>query len=365
LKIVIFGLSVSSTWGNGHATLWRALCKALGRRGHRVVFFERDVPYYAENRDLCELQGGRLVLYRKWADVLQLAHSELDGADVAIVSSYCPDATAATKLLQSGQGLLRVFYDLDTPVTLSRYAAGETVPYLPPGGLQDFDLVLSFTGGRALDLLQSQLQARQVAALYGCVDPDVHHPAEIKAHYTADLSYLGTYSADRQAALRSLLLEPAQQMSQRRFLVGGAQYPAEFPWLPNLHFVRHLPSAEHPSFFSSSRWTLNVTRKVMAGLGWCPSGRLFEAAACGAPMLSDHWEGLEGFFRPGEEILVVDDGADVSMALDLPEIDRLRLAARARERTLDEHNAARRADELIALLASADRPIRQPAAMEA
>lgn len=364
MKIVIFGLTVSSTWGNGHATLWRGLCKALTRREHQVVFFERDAPYYANNRDLYQLPGGMLVLYRDWGEVRARAKREVDDADATIVSSYCPDGIAASALVTSSRPL-SVFYDLDTPVTMARLAAGEQVPYLPPHGLRDFDLALSFTGGAALQLLRSRLGAKRVAALYGSVDPEVHHPAEARPHYAADLSYLGTYSADRQAALRSLFLEPAARHQEDRFLMGGAQYPADFPWLPNLHFVRHLPSAEHPSFFSSSRWTLNVTRAVMAELGWCPSGRLFEAAACGAPLLTDCWEGLETFFVPGEQIVVARDAADVLKAFELDDAERRRIAARARERTLDEHNAQRRADELIGHLEQAVRTSRLPEALEA
>jgi spore maturation protein CgeB len=363
VKIVIFGLSVSSTWGNGHATLWRGLCKALTRRRHRVVFFERDVPYYADNRDLHELPGGTLILYRHWDEVRGRAQSEVDDADATIVTSYCPDGIAASGLATSGRGL-SAFYDLDTPVTLARHADGGHVSYVPSSGLCDFDLVLSFTGGLALELLRSRLGAKRVAALYGSVDPEVHHPADAKPHYAADLSYLGTYSPDRQAALRSLLLEPAACRPEKRFVMGGAQYPADFPWLPNLHFVRHLPSAEHPSFFSSSRWTLNVTRAVMAELGWCPSGRLFEAAACGAPILTDYWEGLETFFTPGQQIVIAAESTDVLMALELDEAERLRIAARARERTLDQHNAQRRADELIAHLDQATRTSRLPEAAE-
>ncbi len=354
MKLVIFGLTVSSTWGNGHATLWRGLCKALARRQHRVVFFERDAPYYAENRDLHELPDGMLVLYRDWEDVCAQAQREVDDADATIVSSYCPDGVAASTLATTSRRL-SAFYDLDTPVTMARVAAGEDVPYIPPDGLSDFDLVLSFTGGPALQLLRSRLGAKRVVALYGSVDPEVHHPADARPHYAADLSYLGTYSADRQTALRSLFLEAAACRYEKRFLMGGAQYPADFPWLPNLHFVRHLPSAEHPSFFSSSQWTLNVTRAVMAELGWCPSGRLFEAAACGAPILTDRWEGLETFFVPGEQIVIADGTADILAALELDDAERLRIAARARERTLDEHNAQRRADELVGYLDQAAR----------
>lgn len=352
MRLVIFGLSVSSSWGNGHAALWRGLIGALLRDGHRVTFFERDVPYYAEHRDLaCLPEGGRLVLYPSWAEARPGARRALAEADAGIVTSYCPDALAATALLHEAPALLRCFYDLDTPVTLARLAAGEPVDYVGPRGLSDFDLVLSYTGGAALQALRSVLGARRVAPLYGSVDPEAHRPAPGAPQYAAALSYLGTYAADRQAALERLLLAPARRRPGARFVIGGAQYPTDFPWSDNIHFVRHLPPAEHPAFYGASRLTLNVTRAAMADMGWCPSGRLFEAAACGAAILSDAWEGLDSFFEPGREILVARDTDEALAAIDLPDAPLAALARRARERALAEHTAARRARQLVAALA--------------
>ncbi|WP_426955080.1 CgeB family protein [Muricoccus radiodurans] len=352
MRLVIFGLSVSSSWGNGHAALWRALISALVADGHRVLFFERDVPYYAENRDLHALpEGGELILYRDWSEVAPRARRALAEADAGMVTSYCPDALPATALLMDGPAL-RVFYDLDTPVTLARLAAGEPVPYVGPEGLGGFDLVLSYTGGDALDALRRQLGARRVAPLYGSADPSIHSPAPTP-HDRAALSYLGTYAADRQAALERLFLEPARQRPESRFLIGGAQYPADFPWVPNIWFLRHLPPAEHPGFYASARLTLNITREAMARSGWCPSGRLFEAAACGVPILSDRWEGLDAFFEPGREILLADTTEEALAAIDLPDEELALLARRARERCLADHTAERRAREMVAAIEAA------------
>src|SRR5919202_3609401 len=218
MKIAVFGLTISWSWGKGHATLWGGLCNALARRGHRVVFYERDVPYYAMNRDLWEIPGGELVLYPDWDGAAERARRDLADADVAMVTSYCPDGIAATELLLEAPRVLRVFYDLDTPVTLSRLSRGETTSYIGPRGLSDFDLVLSYTGGAALDRLQVDLGARHVAPLYGHVDPDVHKPVEPVARFASDFSYLGTYAADRQALLETLLIEPARRRPERRFL---------------------------------------------------------------------------------------------------------------------------------------------------
>ncbi|MBZ0157312.1 MAG: glycosyltransferase [Alphaproteobacteria bacterium] len=346
MKLVIFGLTISSSWGNGHATIWRGLCRALARRGHRVVFFERDVPYYASHRDLTGIPGIELVLYREWDEVLPFARKHLSDADVGMVTSYCPDGIASTELVLSSRVPLRTFYDLDTPVTLRSLAEGKPVAYIGPAGLGDFDLVLSYTGGVALDALRTWLGARRVAPLYGSVDPATHRPVPAEAAYRADLSYLGTYAEDRQDSLNCLFIGASKRLPGQRFLIGGSLYPDTFPWTQNIHYIRHVPPPEHPAFYCSSVFTLNVTRRAMADMGYCPSGRLFEAAACGTPLLSDEWEGLDRFFAPGTEIVVVHTAGEVVEALTMPEEQRERIAAAARERTLSEHTAEHRAVEL-------------------
>jgi spore maturation protein CgeB len=352
MRIVVFGLAVSSSWGNGHATLWRGLIRALARRGHHVTFYERDVPYYAEHRDLRTLPAGELVLYANWNDVRGRAADEVDEADVAFVTSYCPDAALATNLVL-GSRAMRVFYDLDTPVTLSRLEQNETVEYIPARGLGEFDLVLSYTGGRALDALCDRLGARRAAALYGSVDPEIHRPAAPLEKYAAHVSYLGTYAADRQDALDSLFLAAARALPQQTFVIGGAMYPADFPWAVNIKYVPHVPPGDHPAFYSSAPITLNVTRGAMAAWGHCPSGRLFEAAACGVPVLSDVWDGLDDFFAFDEQILVARNTDEAIAAYRRSPIELARIGRDARERVFDEHTADRRAVELERLLRSA------------
>ena len=353
MKFAIFGLTISSSWGNGHATLWRGLCRCLSQLGHRVVFFEHDVPYYAGVRDLYEMPGNdELVLYDNWYGVAARAAREVRDSDVAIVTSYCPDAIVATDVIL-GSRALKVFYDLDTPVTLSRRARAEVNFYIGPRGLTDFDLVLSYTGGGALDALRDELGARFVAPLYGHVDPQRHRHAQPRDVYRADLSCLGTYAADRQPSLETLFIEPARRRPHLRFLIGGALYPKGSPSERNISFVRHLPPGERPAFFASCRAILNVTRADMARMGWCPSGSLFEAAACEAPILSDYWRGLDNFFQPGSELLVVRNADDVLAALDKSDPELRAMAHAARERVLAEHTSNHRTRELLAILSEA------------
>src|SRR3954470_18344581 len=317
MKLVIFGLAMSSSWGNGHATLWRGFAAALIRRGHDFVFFEKDVPYYATHRDYTSIPGGELILYRDWSDALPAARKHLEDADAGMITSYCPDGIAATELLLDCGSGLKTFYDLDTPVTLAELNAGRATSYIGPRGLQDFDLVLSYTGGVALQHLKEKLGAPCVAPLYGSVDPEVHCRVPASDVYRADLSYLGTYAEDRQGMLNTMFIETARRLPNQRFLIGGSQYPPHFPWTDNIFFVQHLPPPEHPAFYCSSRLTLNVTRRAMAEMGYCPSGRLFEAAACGTPILSDWWEGLDQFFESGREILLARTTDEAVAALEM------------------------------------------------
>lgn len=347
MHIVIFGLTVSSSWGNGHATLWRALLKSLARRGHTASFYEQDVSWYADTRDnWTPPVTTSLRLYSSFEEIRSEAAYELNAADLALFTSYCPNGPQIADLILNSSASIKCFYDLDTPVTLRSLQNGEQVAYLPSCGLGDFDLVLSYTGGSALTELKSRLGARTVAPLYGSVDPEAHFPVPSRDEFRCILSYLGTFAADRQHALETLFLKPARRLPNEVFQLAGAQYPDSFSSLPNVRFVPHLAPQLHPAFFCSSRATLNITRGVMAAYGYCPSGRLFEAAACGVPILSDGWDGLELFFTPGQEILRVDSPDDVIEALALPETDLRRIAESARERTLANHTADRRVMEL-------------------
>ncbi|MET0391159.1 MAG: glycosyltransferase [Polyangiales bacterium] len=358
MKLVVFGLSVSSAWGNGHATLWRGLIRALAAKGHTVTFYERDTPYYAAHRDCRELPNGQLVLYKNWDEVRSAAVQALREADAGIVTSYCPDAIGAIELVLSSAVPIRVYYDLDTPLTLDKLARGEPVPYIPSYGLRDFDLVLSYTGGSALTELQRVLGARRTAPLYGAVDPQLHTPSPPVERYRADLSYLGTYSQDRQSALTELFLAPAEARPDFAFAVGGSQYPRDFAWKPNVKYLWHVPPHEHAAFYSSARLSLNVTRAPMARLGYCPMGRLFEAASCGAAVISDDWVGIDAFYEPGEELLVAKTRDDVLRALALGHGLLHDMARRARERTLAQHTTSHRAEQLITLLEDAHTPTR-------
>lgn len=340
MKLVVLGLSLSSSWGNGHATTFRALLRAFVARGHDVLFLERDVPWYAEQRDLADPAWCDLQFY---ADLDGLARfdSAIADADAVIVGSYVPDGVAVGERVQRIATGVTAFYDIDTPVTLAKLARGE-FDYLSPALIPGYDVYLSFTGGPTLAFLEDHYGAPAARALYCSVDPVLYRPTGTVKRW--DLSYLGTYSPDRQPTLERLLLEPARVLPSCRFVVAGPQYPDDVDWPANVERIAHLPPADHAAFYSGSRATLNVTRADMIAAGWSPSVRLFEAAACATPIVSDVWTGLDRIFAPDREIVLAQTSADVVAALQRD--DLAELGTGGQRRVLAEHTAAHRAAEL-------------------
>lgn len=347
LKIVILGLSITSSWGNGHATTYRALTRALSRRGHQVLFLERDVPWYAEQRDLADPPYCPTRLYKGLAELESEHGRAVADADLVIVGSYVPDGAAVGEWVCDIATGIAAFYDIDTPVTLQGLSQGKC-EYLTPELVGRYDLYLSFTGGPTLRRLERELGARMARSLYCAVDPDFYFPDEDPAPPSIDLGYLGTYSPDRQPKLEQLLVEPARRWPAGRFLVAGPLYPDdELCWPVNVERIEHVAPNDHRGFYTAQRFTLNLTRADMVAAGCSPSVRLFEAAACGTPICSDYWPGLEDFFQLGTEIIVADGPLDVLRALRrIQEPERLQIAAGARQRVLSQHTAAHRVREL-------------------
>lgn len=353
MKFVIFGLTISSAWANGHATPWRGLLKGLHRQGHSATFFERDVDYYAAHRDLPAPDFCDVALYADWDTIVPRAKRAVESSDVAIITSYCPDGIAACHLVLDTPGPLHVFYDLDTPITLAALdrdglAIASGAHYLTPALIPEFDLYLSFSGGPILETLTGRWGARRAAPLYGSADPEVHTAVKEPPNtLRCSLGYLGTYAPDRQPALQRLLIEPARRRPAQRFLVVGSLYPSHLDWPANVMTHPHLDPDDHAAFYTANRLTLSVTRKAMRDWGYTPSGRLFEAGCCGTPVLTDPFPGLAEFFEPGTQILVADHTSEAEAALEISDSELRRIGAAARERTLAQHTGARRAYQLV------------------
>ncbi len=350
MRLLVFGLSLTSSWGNGHATVYRGLLKELHRLGVEVGFVEKDVPWYSANRDLPGTDYARVLLYQETYQLQEIMASELAEADVVLMGSYFPDGMAVAEQLAGCCGLARLYYDIDTPVTLSAFAAGGATPYLRADQLPIFDAVLSFTGGRALEELVAHWGARKAVAFYCALDPETHRRVEPQEHFRCRMGYMGTYSPDRHAIWERLFLRPALRLPGQRFVLAGPQYP-ELELPGNVHHFQHLPPHQHSAFYSSCDLILNITRGPMVAYGHSPSVRLFEAAGCGGCVVSDPWEGLGELFEIGGEILVAAEEEEMARLLrELPEERAMEIGERFRARVLREHSYAVRARQFMDLL---------------
>jgi spore maturation protein CgeB len=345
VRIVFLGLSITSSWGNGHATNYRALVRALRERGHDVLFLERDTPWYAAHRDAPDAG----VLYSSVDELRDAWTADVREADLVVAGSYVPEGVAVIDwVIETARGVV-AFYDIDTPVTLAKLRAGDE-EYVAARQIPSFDFYLSFTGGPTLRELE-RWGARRAQAFYCLVDEDAYAPAAVERRWA--LGYLGTFSADRQPAVERLLVEPARTLPGERFCVAGPQYPPDLEWPPNVDRIDHLPPDEHPHFYCAQSFTLSVTRADMLRAGWSPSVRLFEAGACGVPVITDAWPGVDVLFRPGHDVLVARDAADVVRILrETTAVERDAIGARLRARVLALHTAAQRAQELERVLAA-------------
>ncbi|HEX2975254.1 MAG TPA: glycosyltransferase [Bacteroidales bacterium] len=351
MKIVILGLSITSSWGNGHATTFRSLIKGLRRRGHDVLFLERDMPWYASNRDMPEPEFCTVKLYSSLDELKENYHEEVAEADTVIVGSYVPEGIHVGEWVIKTASGVTAFYDIDTPVTLSRLKT-KSCQYLNSILVRSYDVYLSFTGGPCLGIFEYEFGALAARQFYCSVDPILYHPERCRKKW--DLGYLGTYSDDRQPALNNLLVSAAKKWPTGKFIVAGPQYPESITWPANVERIDHLPPPEHNDFYNSQRFTLNITRQDMIKMGFSPSVRLFEAAACGVPIISDYWPGIFTIFDPGDEILISSSPGDTLKFLrEIPESRRREIGMAARNKVLANHTGEKRAMELENYIAEA------------
>jgi spore maturation protein CgeB len=351
VKVVIIGLSITSSWGNGHATTYRGLVRELTKRGHDVLFLERDVEWYASNRDMPRPPFGRTELYNTVDELKTRFAKQVRDADAVVVGSYVHEGISIGEWVTSIARGAKAFYDIDTPVTLAKLAHGN-IDYLSLSLIPKYDVYLSFTGGPTLRRIESEFGSPMARALYCSFDPELYFPEPHGAEW--DLGYMGTYSDDRQPPLDALMLEAARQWADGKFIVAGPMYPDSISWPANVERVIHLSPREHRAFYNAQKFTLNITRANMRAAGYSPSVRLFEAAACATPIISDDWDGIGEIFEIGEEILISHSTADtLRYVREVPDEKRRAIGRKAQQRVLREHTAAHRAAELERYLSEA------------
>ncbi|MCI0390087.1 MAG: glycosyltransferase [Acidobacteria bacterium] len=347
MEIVILGLSLTSSLANSHAATYRGLIRALSRRGHSVLFLERDQPWFRDNRDLPCPPYCQTEIYSSLEELKDRFTRSVRQADLVIVGSCVPAGAMIGHWVTGAAHGATAFYDLDTPVTLAKLKRGD-LDYLSYPLIPRYDLYLSGAGGPILDLIERKLGSPMARALYCSVDPELYYPEGPESGNPQwDLGYLGTYSDDPQATLDRLMLEPARWWKQARMVIAGSEYPKTIKCPPNVTLRPHLNPDMRRALYNDQRFTLNITRPEMVAAGYSPSTRLFEAAACATPIISDWWNGLETLFEPGEEILIAHDTEDTLCYLrDLPEEIRIETGQRARARVMSSHTSSHRAVEL-------------------
>jgi spore maturation protein CgeB len=348
LRIVVLGLSITSSWGNRNALCYRALMRALCDQGHDVLFLERRADFYDSHRDLPRPPYGRTESYATVDELQSRFGGELRRADLVVIGSCTPDSARISDLVeQAAQGVI-AFYDFDLARTLACLARGDR-DHVPAGTIERYHIYLSTTGGSSLELLETHYGAKMARPLYTSVDPTVHFPQPRELRW--DLGFLGSRTSGRCTALERHMLTPARVQPQLRFLMASSQASHELAYPSNITQVPHLCASEQRALYGSLRFALNLTRTDVARAGYAPSARLFEAAACGTPIITDYFHGLETFFAPGREIFISRSSEEtIALLRDIDDDRRHAMARRARERVLCSHTAMHRGAQLTSYI---------------
>jgi spore maturation protein CgeB len=356
MKLAFYGSSLLSAHRNGAATYYRGILAALGRQGFAITFHEPDIRDRREHRDIGPPAWCRVAVYPATDDGMKAAATEAAEADIVIKASgvgYADEALLTAAFAAARPDALRIWWDLDAPATIAEIGDDETHPLRI--ALPDLDLVLSSGGGNPVEEGFRHLGAKACETVYAALDPATHHPVAADPRFSCDLGFLGNRMADREERIETYLLEPADRLGARKFLVAGAGWEDK-PCPPSLTKLGHLGTDLHNAFNASARAVLNVNRAAAAATGYCPSPRLFEAAGAGACLITDAWRGIEMFLTPGKEILVARDADDVVEALDALTPERAReIGEQALARLLADHTYARRAEALAGILGAAFR----------
>jgi spore maturation protein CgeB len=355
MKIAFFGSSLVSAYWNGAATYYRGILKALHQRGHSITFYEPDAYERQKHRDIPDPGWARVFVYESTEQGLQSALDDALNANITVKASgvgVFDDLLEAAVLDQRTPNSRVVFWDVDAPVTLDRVQNNPNDAFLPL--IPQYDLILTYGGGQPVISAYEALGAARCVPIYNGFDPETHHPALANPTFSADLAFLGNRLPDREARVEEFFLNPAAALPDRQFLLGGSGW-GDKAMPANVHYLGHVYTLDHNAFNCTPKAVLNISRESMARYGFSPATRVFEAAAAGACLITDYWEGIEEFFEPEREILVAQSGADVVRFVnDLTEDEAGEIGAAARRRALAEHTYAHRVEPLEMLLLGVD-----------
>ena len=315
LKIAFFGSSIVSAYWNGAATYYRGIVKALNKMGHEVTFYEPDIYERQKHRDIDDPDYCRVVVYPKDEVTLRGLLREASEADVVIkasgVGAFDDFLEEQVTQLKKEDNLI-IFWDVDAPATLDRIEKNKNDPFNEL--IPKFDFILTYGGGQPVIDAYEKNGAKKCIPIYNALDTDTHFPVEPESKFKGSLAFLGNRLPDREKRVEEFFLEPAKNLPEKKFLIGGSGW-GDKPMPHNVDYLGHVYTKDHNAFNCTPMAVLNISRDSMAKYGFSPATRVFEAAGAAACIITDYWEGIDIFFKPNEEILVVKSGEEVEKVL--------------------------------------------------
>ena len=351
LDIVIIGRSILSAVENPTAELYRGLINELAQRGHRTTFLEWHEPGKKYVRDMLKSPYCEVWTYESTDQLLREYRHAIEAADVVLMGSMVQDTNRIAEWIAEEARGVTVYYDTNLSATIDHLQCRQdnTAFCLSADNLRHFNLFLSTTGGPFLENLAKSYDIGFARPLYESVDPYSFYRTDSEKNY--DLGFIGNYKPDRRALVESMLFTPARTTPNRRFTLAGGGY-AEVDRPRNLTYLEYLPETNLVDFYNRQQCTLVLSRADRKRMGYTPTRRLLAAAACGVPVLTDAWDGIDYFFEPHREVFCVNDEQDVLDVLyGKEEGHRGKLGGEARRRVLDQHTTGHRAEELLRYLA--------------
>ena len=353
MRIFVFGSSITSAYWNGAATYYRGIYRNLADLGHEITFAEPDIYDRQQNRDISEIEYANVIVYQTPKDIDELI--EIAGtADLVIKHSGvgANDDELERRVLEcQRKGRLVAFWDVDAPATLERvedHADDLFRPLIPR-----YDFIFTYGGGPEVVRHYLQLGARNCHPIYNGLDPDSHFPVLPNPELECDLVFVGNRLPDREKRVERFFLHAAELAPELRFILGGEGWSGK-PMPPNVRWIGHVGTALHNQINCSARIVLNINRESMADVGFSPPTRVFEAAGAASCLITDHWTGVETFFKPVREILIARNAEDVVHHLrTVSSHEAKRIGSAMRVRALREHTYAQRAAEVDAILSRA------------
>jgi spore maturation protein CgeB len=353
MRIFAFGSSITSSYWNGAATYYRGIYKQLRALGHQITFAEPDAYGRQQKRDAGDFSYVESIVYKHAAEIPALL-AQAEECDLVVKHSGVgvfdePLEEGVLKCRSAGTSV--VFWDVDAPATLARVQANQDDAFRSL--IPEYDFVFTYGGGPPVVDHYTRLGARNCHPVYNALDPETHHPVPPDPALACDLLFVGHRLPDRERRVEEFFLRAAELAPEFKFALGGEGWEGK-RLAENVRWIGHVGTSDHNRVNCSARMVLNINRDSMAGVGFSPPTRIFEAAGAGACLITDCWAGIETFFVPGNEILVAGNAEEIVRLLrDTAAAEAQEIGGNMRRRALHDHTYALRAREFDTIVANA------------